>query len=255
MKSTTQRFENPFGNIFQKAQAQGLDAIASPTLPVDPELQGPLWADAQVPPEPEPTQPTSQNIKASITTESTDRINVADKVILFVELKTNETNVQKFKITIKYNPAKLKLHDSQYLDTYFTKNQKLDTQTLPDHITIEAEALASSKTINRRIASLEFEVLSPGSTALEIITKDNQSYILNDDQVNVLNSIENLEIAAGEEIKQFVPDEQTPIAQITKIPDSSFYSISDYIGFLWGIIFLVIGVLLSKVARKKDHDF
>ena len=61
-------FENPFGNIFEKVSAQEADAVVSPTLPVDPNLQGPLFGEI-----PEPTETITGRINAKAN-NNTERI-------------------------------------------------------------------------------------------------------------------------------------------------------------------------------------
>ncbi len=239
-------FENPFGNIFQKIYAQGVDTVVSPTLPVDPNLIGPLFEDA-----------TSGSISVNLIS-STLQVNAGDLVDVDIEITTGEQSIKSFIIYIKYDPTILKIIDKDYIDTVFIDESDISIDETTGNIIIKANLQDSVASLNRTVANIRFTSLIPENTTITI-DKD-QSQILDEDGTNVFdkNNSLNIQIFADEEIiptpttiPSLIP---TPTAIITEIPKSDLTDPKGFLSMILGIVVLLSGVWALKISRKSTNE-
>lgn len=242
MKSSNP-FENPFGDIFSQAYAQGIDTLSAPTLPVDPNLKGPLF-DGPVPGEGKPKDST---IKLSL--KDAKKVNKGDTFTVNVEVLTDKNKVGVMEINIEFNPNKVSFQSKKFLDTYFTREQSITVDKSAGTIKISAKATGENATVNRIVSSLQFKAISDGKIEIGIL-KD-QSFLYDEGTNNILKITENLSFDVGAEITTNHTTNNSPHS----LPKSDFSSLNQYSPYVAGAVFLTVGLYLLKVSKsKKEYD-
>ncbi|MBD3363473.1 hypothetical protein GF362_07195 [Candidatus Dojkabacteria bacterium] len=258
MKSN-QKFENPFGNIFEKAYAQDADLIVSPTLPVDPNLQGPLFGTG-----PDitgtPTTPSSGLATIKLTSDEASDLQMNDSFTLKVEILSNDLNISGFGVTIVFNPNKLEILNTKYLDTYFTNNNEINADEFNGTISIKGDALEDAITINRAIAEIEFAVRSEGLIDINVDEDSEATFLNSETGENIPLNFLNFETQVGvSEVTStsttMISPTQTTTSTYKVIPKSDIESISEIWPLFVGGLVLVIGLWMKKASQKDEDIF
>lgn len=257
-------FENPFGNIFERVKAQGSDAVASPTLPVDPNLSG-NGGPASTP---IPTDPvTEDGTSITLVSDKTNGLEQDDSIKIDVEIETNEETASEFRIQIVYNPNKLELTNNTFVDTYFTEESSIEVDELSGDIIIQGKATSEARTINRSIAELNFDIVSSGIVNLTI--EETGSLVKSETEENILKVVKGLELEVGDITDEptITPEESPtetlaetsytpkPTSGIKYIPKSALDTPADYVPVVFGSLLVAIGLWLSWNKKRKDDLF
>jgi hypothetical protein len=238
MNQSNTNFENPFGNIFIRTYAQSSDTVVSPTLPVDPNLTGPLFESSEV-----------LEASASMVIDGSPQIRVGDSLTTNLEINSGGQSISIVSIVIEY--------DGQYLR--YTNHEipsviELDvTVNEPNGTITMVGQFESPVLINQILASIDFTSIQQGSTTINIVP-----------QMSILETIEGnnvLENARGATVEILGSDavvtSPTEVI-ITQIPKSSLTDPGNIWGVLIGFLAIVTGFWAFVTAnnrRRNPHEY
>lgn len=237
MNHSTTKFENPFKNIFLTTYAQSSDVVVSPTLPVDPNLVGPLF------------ESNNTGATASLVS-STTQIRIGDKFESELKIETGNQILSSFKITFQYDPAFFLYQSDSVLKGEFEEIVDITIDETTGVITIEGTIGSDAIKINDSLIKFEFRSIKSGSTSINIVPQD--SYLNTPNGENILAK----SISVDLEILGSSATIVTPTPLITQIPKSNLSDPGNIWGLIVGILAIVLGVWASMTARnKKEHGY
>ena len=146
------------GNVFQTAYAQGADTVLSATLPVDPNLTGPLFDTGPI--------TTGANIKLSL--NNSDAISLGEVVDVNIEVNSEEEILEEFQISISYDTDRLQLIDQEYFDSVFLENAGISVNETIGEVFVSGKSIDGEVSINRIVANVRFEALEAGTTNITV---------------------------------------------------------------------------------------
>lgn len=165
--------------IFPIVKAQTLDATAQPTF-------GPIDVNGGS------TVTSSMLLRSSSTS-----VAVGDKFKVTVEIKTNTTTINEYRVVVDFDPARLQVVDQdpattgtqiKLLDTIFVvENPQTDNTVSPTgRITLIAKVPSGNAfQVNRDVAEIEFQAQTVGSSNIRIFQDVNGSRLIRQSGVGV----------------------------------------------------------------------
>lgn len=240
-------------DLFPRAQAQGLDDVAVPTIPFVPPGGS--------------ASPTPTAVSGPSISLATDQFGIASGQTIDVNLviDTRGQEVQEFTIQVTYNPQLLEVIDAEpgtpnvqieFLDTFFEveTNQASEASGI---INLKASSSQGAASISgRAVAKIEFRSLQEGLGQVEVIK--NNSSLVTTNNTDILQNVNSVSITVSDSSSTPTPlptDGVGPSLFPTQLPKNDLASdLGGGTGLFLGVLFISFGVLLIRkisYARSK----
>lgn len=243
-----------------KVEAQALDALSQPTFgTID-------------------TGPGTGTTASILVSSSVTQANIGDTFKIRINIKTNSTAINQYKIIVQYDATKLTVVDKNtqangvqinLLDTIFqAENPATDNVALNGTITLTAKtASGTAFSVNRDVAEIEFQAQTAGTAEVKVVEGATGSSLLrsNNSTIQYTSNFVRVEVKSTSQNPQPEPTNPTPEptnptpVQPTpenggQIPDTAIGDGLDKVfGIGFGIVLLIMGINLAigNKARKK----
>lgn len=243
--------------LFSIAKAQGLDDVASPTIPFDPP-DGPVASTA-------PTTPpviTGPNIQLSTTTT---QVKIGEVFRVEVIVDSEEEEIREYGIQIQFSNELVEVVDFDtttpggqidFLDPFSAPTENLASNE-NGIIAISATSEVGSTTISERtVAAIEFRGIAEGFA--EISINNANSLLIDVNSTNVLESTNSANVTITTEdapSDTLTPLPTTPGGPVlpSTTPDTALFDGSNpYTPIAFGVILMLSGYYIWK--RRSEYD-
>lgn len=245
-----------------KVEAQTLDALSQPTFgTID-------------------TGPGTGTNASILVSSSVTAANISDTFKVRINIKTNSTAINQYKLIVQYDPAKLTVVDKNtqasgvqinLLDTIFqTANAATDNIATNGTITLTAKtASGTAFSVNRDVAEIEFQAQTAGTAEIKIVEGATGSALVrsNNSTIQYTSNFVRVEVSSTGQDPQPQPTDPnpqptdpTPTQPSTggEIPDTAIGDGLDKVfGIGFGIVLLIMGINLAigNKNKKKKRNY
>ena len=241
-----------FQHLITKVQAEGADTLASPTFPFTPPAG---WEDNQ--------QSSSDTNNIRLETDSTT-VQVQKRIIVRIFIDATKDKISSFTVNVSFDPNLLQVIDSDttesgiqinFLDSVFdvSKNSVNNSTGI---ITLQAkvENTDQATTLSRSVAEIEFIAIQPGASEVKII-KEN-SNLANSSSVDVLNSVNSINLNITSSTQENTQDNQSQENTIYIPKTALSQDMQAFLSILVGILLILSGLYVIKFikdGKSKSH--
>lgn len=239
-------------DLIQKAKAQTLDEIASPTIPFTPPTGVTVTPTVTVAP---------QGPSISLNTQQFV-IGVSEKIKIQVVINTKGTEIKEYSFQITFNPELLEIVDAEpgiantqidFTDTLFDQDVNVASQQT-GIITLTAKSDTQTVTITDRVVA-EFELTGKKEGLSQVALVRDNSALIDANSTDILESTNELSVTVSTSTA-VTPTPSTGGATVfpTSLPENALFDGSLGPQLVFAILLILSGLYIVKsrdYAKKK----